>query len=113
MLQLLALDLSNPVKASDTPKAEPLQINELEAQRLALEHQPDYLSQVIAGEQAEINLTVARNNSLWDVSLVGGANQARTSSVEDTRAAPIGIGKAMPAFRSRFPSATPPRAKAK
>jgi outer membrane protein TolC len=77
LLQLLALDLSNPVKASDTPKAEPLQINELEAQRLALEHQPDYLSQVIAGEQAEINLTVARNNSLWDVSLVGGANQAR------------------------------------
>ena len=43
LLQLLALDLSNPVKASDTPKAEPLQINELEAQRLALEHQPDYL----------------------------------------------------------------------
>lgn len=53
LLQLLALDLSNPVKASDTPKAEPLQINELEAQRLALEHQPDYLSQVIAGEQAK------------------------------------------------------------
>lgn len=77
LLQLLALDLNNPVNASDTPKAEPMQINELQAQRIAREHQPDYLSQVIAGEQADINFVVARNNSLWDVSLVGGANQGR------------------------------------
>ena len=78
LLQLLALDLNNPIKASDSLKADPMQINELQAQRVALEHQPDYLSQVIAGEQADINLVVARNNSLWDVSLVGGANQARS-----------------------------------
>lgn len=77
LLQLLALNLNNPIYASDAPKAEPMQINELQAQRIALEHQPDYLRQVIASEQAGINFIVARNNSLWDVSLVGGANQTR------------------------------------
>jgi outer membrane protein TolC len=75
LLQLLALDLNNPIKAADTPIAEQLQINELDAQRIAQEHQPDYLRQLIAGEQANIDLVVARNNSLWDVSLIGGANQ--------------------------------------
>ena len=44
LLQLLALDLNNPIKASDSLKADPMQINELQAQRVALEHQPDYLS---------------------------------------------------------------------
>ncbi|MBQ4797058.1 TolC family protein, partial [Pectobacterium versatile] len=37
--------------------------------------QPAYLSQLIAKEQAQINLAVARNDQLWDVSLVGGTSQ--------------------------------------
>ena len=113
MLQLLALDLSNPVKASDTPKAEPLQINELEAQRLALEHQPDYLSQVIAGEQAEINLTVARNNSLWDVSLVGGANQARDQFSGGYEGRANRNWQSYAGIQIEVPIGNPPRAKAK
>ena len=113
LLQLLALDLSNPVKASDTPKAEPLQINELEAQRLALEHQPDYLSQVIAGEQAEINLTVARNNSLWDVSLVGGANQARDQFSGGYEGRANRNWQSYAGIQIEVPIGNPPRAKAK
>ncbi len=43
----------------------------------AQEQQPTYLTQLIAAEQAAINHTVARNEKLWDVSLVGGATQVR------------------------------------
>lgn len=39
--------------------------------------QPAYLMQLIAGEQAAIDLQVARDEQRWDLSLVGGAAQAR------------------------------------
>ncbi|WP_256701312.1 TolC family protein [Caballeronia sordidicola] len=77
LLQLLGLDLTSRIQASDSLKAEPMEINLMEAQNVALGHQPEYLRQRIAAEQADINLVVARNNRLWDVSLVGGASQVR------------------------------------
>ncbi|MNO88179.1 Outer membrane efflux protein [compost metagenome] len=39
--------------------------------------QPAYLMQLLAGEQAAIDLRVARNAQWWDLSLVGGASQLR------------------------------------
>lgn len=77
LLQLLALDLGNRIRATESLSAERVPLNLLDAQRIALERQPAYLMQVIASEQADINLVVARNDSLWDVSLVGGATQTR------------------------------------
>lgn len=78
LLQLLALDLRSRIRASDTPGKMPSTLSVQDAQRIALMHQPRYLQQVIAREQADINLAVARDNRLWDVSLMGGASQGRT-----------------------------------
>ncbi|MFY1929447.1 TolC family protein [Achromobacter xylosoxidans] len=77
LLQLLGLDLNGQVRATELLRAEKLQLRELDAQRVAFERQPAYLMQLIASEQAEINLLVARNESLWDVSLIGRATQTR------------------------------------
>ncbi|WP_420849767.1 TolC family protein [Photorhabdus heterorhabditis] len=77
LLRLLALDLQTQVKATDKLEAKRIDINLLQAQHLAQEHQPSYLTQLITAEQAAINLIVARNDRLWDVSLVGRTSQVR------------------------------------
>lgn len=77
LLQLLALDLQTPLRAVDTLHAERLEVNGAQALLQAQSLQPEYLAQLLGGEQAQINLDVARNNRLWDLSLVGGANQLR------------------------------------
>lgn len=77
LLRLLALDLVTPIRAVDLLDAQRVDMSLPEALRAAQEQQPAYLTQLIAVEQADINLTVARNERLWDVSLVGGANQVR------------------------------------
>lgn len=77
LLQLLALDLDTPIIASEAMQATPLEVNVSEALNQAQALQPTYLIQLIASEQSLINLTVARNERLWDVSLVGGSGQVR------------------------------------
>ncbi len=77
LLRLLALDLSSPVRATDTLHAEAIEIDPGQAISLAERQQPDFLRQLIMRQQADINLLVAKNQSLWDLSLEVGANQAR------------------------------------
>ncbi|QKJ68294.1 TolC family protein (plasmid) [Deefgea piscis] len=74
LLRLLAIDLATAIRANDDLNAEPVVIDNAQAQRVALENQPEYLAQLIAGQQARINLKLAKNQRLWDVSLVGGVN---------------------------------------
>ncbi|MDR1064177.1 MAG: TolC family protein [Azoarcus sp.] len=78
LLRLLALDLETPLHAAETLDARPVTVGLSAALSAAREQQPAYLAQIIAARQAEINLTVARNERLWDVSLVGGASQSHT-----------------------------------
>ncbi|MFP1878074.1 TolC family protein [Lonsdalea quercina] len=80
LLQLLALDLNTSIFASDALQARRVDINIQQALSEAERSQPEWLAQLIADEQAGINLVVARNNRLWDVSLVGGASQVRDRS---------------------------------
>lgn len=77
LLRLLALDLQTQLNAVDKLDAQFMSIGRDEAIAIAHEKQPAYLTQLIAIEQAALNLTVASNENLWDVSLVGGALQAR------------------------------------
>lgn len=83
LLQLLGLDLTTRISATDSLQAEATQISLAQAEDVALSHQPDYLKQVIAQQEAEINLAVAKNNRLWDVSLVAGASQGRDRIASD------------------------------
>ena len=77
LLQLLALNLNTPIVATEALQARRVDVNAAEALRQAEALQPAWLSQLIYSEQATINLAVARNDRLWDVSLVGGASQIR------------------------------------
>jgi len=75
LVRLLALDLRKPIRAVENLEAAPVKTDLEGAKRIALTNQPDYLMQQIAAKQAEINLVVARNQRLWDVSLVSGATR--------------------------------------
>jgi len=77
LLRLLALDIGTVMQASDCLQAKHVTIDAAQAQQIALENQPEYLTQLIANEQAKINLKVAQNQRLSDVSLVGGGNYER------------------------------------
>ena len=81
LLQLLALDLDTRVEASESFEAHEFQIDVEQARRIALDNGPEYLSQIASSQSADIELAVAKNQRLWDVSLVLGANYSR----EDTR----------------------------
>jgi outer membrane protein TolC len=75
--QLLALDLSTPLRASDELTAKRVDIDRQQALRIARQRQPQYLQQLIAQELADIELLVAKNQRLWDLSLVAGAGHER------------------------------------
>lgn len=77
LLRLLALDLQTPLNAVDKLDAQYMSLSRDDAIAIAHEKQPAYLTQLIATEQAAVNLTVASNENLWDLSLVGGASQVR------------------------------------
>lgn len=76
-MQLLALNLNTPIVATESLQAQKVNINADQALQQAEAAQPTWLSQLIYIKQASINLAVARDNRLWDVSLVGGASQVR------------------------------------
>lgn len=94
LLQLLSLDLDTPIRAADDLDASLTHIDLAQALAVARTHQPAYLIQQLASERADINLAVARNESLWDVSLIGGLSQVRNryaSSKERTWASYVGV----------------------
>lgn len=77
LLRLLALDLSTPIHASEALHIAPALIDRHDALRLAQSQQPEYLSTLLGSQQVDLNLLVAKNQGLWDVSLVGGVKQTR------------------------------------
>jgi len=84
LLRLLALDIHTPIHAIDILDAKRIDVSLIEALHVAQEQQPGYLMQLIAFEQANINLSLARNERLWDFSLIGGANQVRNRFLNAT-----------------------------
>lgn len=77
LLQLLALDHAQPLRASEALMAKRIDIDGAQALRVALTQQPDYLQQLIDAELHDINLQLAQDQQLWDVSLIAGASQQR------------------------------------
>ena len=73
LLTLMALDQTSRIWAADRPSAEQVRVDVTRATTVALATQPGYLQQLLGIEIARINLDVARNQRLWDVSLVAGA----------------------------------------
>ncbi|MFB4403319.1 TolC family protein [Pseudomonas inefficax] len=77
LAQLLGIDLSTQLRAAESLRIEHVQVDTEQALARAQALQPAYLMQLLAGEQAAIDLRVARNAQWWDLSLVGGASQLR------------------------------------
>jgi len=78
LLTLMALDQSSRIWATDRPAAEQVRVDVARATAVALATQPAYLQQLLAIEIGRINLDVARNQRLWDLSLVAGAGPQAT-----------------------------------
>ncbi|OCQ52040.1 Outer membrane efflux protein [Photorhabdus australis subsp. thailandensis] len=82
LLKLLALNLKTPIYATDTLKGTHVSLNIEQSFTKAQAQQPGYLIQLLSARVADIQLLQAKNNRLWDLSLVGGASQYRSSSSE-------------------------------
>jgi outer membrane protein TolC len=88
LLNLLALEPSAAVVASHSEAATVKEVRLQQALAVALESQPDYLVSALSLERAKINLDYAKNQRLWDVSVIagqtrssgGGAAMAQTSN---------------------------------
>ena len=73
LLTLMALDQTSRIWAADRPAADSVRVEVARATAVALGTQPAYLQQLLGIEIGRINLDVARNQRLWDLSLVAGA----------------------------------------
>jgi outer membrane protein TolC len=85
LLRLLAIDSRTVLTATDTLSAKKVFVDVYQALATAYENQPDYLSALLSMERARINLVVAKNQRLWDLSVVAGAAYSRNaaSSIND------------------------------
>ncbi|MDB5415541.1 MAG: outer rane efflux protein [Rubritepida sp.] len=72
LLTLLAVNQSQQIWAVERPAADSARVEMQRALEAAANNQPDYLRTLMAIEVSRINLDVARNQRLWDVSLVAG-----------------------------------------
>lgn len=75
LLVLMGIDPSSRIWAAERPRAPAVRIDMDRALATAYATQPAYLARMLAIEINRINLDVARNQRLWDVSLVAGAGQ--------------------------------------
>lgn len=72
LLDLLALDARTRIVPSDRLTAQFARIDVEKARELALANRSDFRQQQLALRSAEINLAVAKNSRLWDLSMTGG-----------------------------------------
>lgn len=80
LVALLALEPRTPLFATAPSKVDWRPIDPARALETALMFQPDYLAAKIQVERARISLDYAKNQQLWDLSLVATRTQARGSS---------------------------------
>ncbi|WP_025917830.1 TolC family protein [Herminiimonas sp. CN] len=80
LLSLLAIDSRANVLAVDAFFLKPISVDVNEALSIALEHQPEYLSALLSIERAKINLGVAKNQRLWDLSIVAAVTHNKNTS---------------------------------
>jgi outer membrane protein TolC len=80
LLNLLALEPSAAVVARGLEISNANGLDVAQALAVALENQPDYLTSLLSIERAKINLDYAKNQRLWDVSLVAGETRVQGNS---------------------------------
>ena len=89
LLNLLALEPSAAITASDLAIITAQTPSFAQALAIALENQPDYLTSQLSIERAKISLDFAKNQRMWDVSLVAGQTRVQGDS---TAISTTGVG---------------------
>lgn len=86
LLTFLAVNQSQRIWAVERPAADSARVALPRALEAATNTQPDYLRSILAIEVSRINLDVARNQRLWDLSFVAGsaAGGAQTADIART-----------------------------
>jgi len=85
LLTLLAVNQSQQIWAVERPAADSARVPLERALNTAAEHQPDYLRSILGIEVSRINLDVARNQRLWDLSLVAGSAAGGSQTADIAR----------------------------
>jgi outer membrane protein TolC len=87
LLTLLAVNQSQQIWAVERPAADSARVPMERAMNVAADNQPDYLRSILGIEVSRINLDIARNQRLWDLSLVAGsaAGGANTQTADIAR----------------------------
>ena len=69
-----AIDIDKNSRITPIPESTipPVPYNHEQAKKLAFENRPDYLQSLLNYENTKIQLMLAKNNTLWDLSLTGG-----------------------------------------
>lgn len=82
LIKLLDIDKSTRIVPVEKITAEPAALNYEQMKAKALDNRTDYLSALLSLEISKINLMLAKNNKLWDLSLFGeyGGSSASGSS---------------------------------
>lgn len=80
LLNLLALEPRTPVVTVGTKDIRLRGADLAQALATAFANQPDYLIAQLQSERAKINLDYAKNQQLWDLSLVAGKTQSHGAS---------------------------------
>jgi outer membrane protein TolC len=95
LLNLIAIDPRTDLEPADPLAAQRTEVLLDEAIALALVHRPDYLAQFAAIERAGIDLALARNRRLWDLSVVGRVGASRFDG-GDMRETVVGLQLTVP-----------------
>lgn len=83
LLQALALNLDTPLRVSEEAEAEPIGLDPRRALAQAEALQPIYLLQLLADQQADLDLRLAKDQQRWDLSLIGATSQQMVMLQQD------------------------------
>ncbi|MBI5100606.1 MAG: TolC family protein [Nitrospirae bacterium] len=78
LIKLLDIDKRTRITPSEKVSAEPVGLDYEAARKTALENRPDYRSSLLRLEISKMNVMLAKNNMLWDLSLTGGFDGVRS-----------------------------------
>lgn len=77
LVKLLNMDKHANLLPSEETAVEPLQLSYEQCKELALRNRPDYQGSILSLELLKLNLLLAQDNQLWDLSLSGGYGEER------------------------------------
>ena len=83
LIDLLDIDARTQIRPTDSITIDPVVPDVEQSIKVAYEHRPDWLQSLLAVEVAELDLILAENNRLWDLSASVGATFDNTSDSFD------------------------------